>query len=246
MLMRTSSLCANSQNQFLTHLSRDDAALLDDLLEPVTLEPGTLLVASGAPIEAIYFPRNTVVSIGWRIGNGHHAETAVIGYEGIVGWSAFSGSPCAAHDAVVQLAGGTAWRIAQEDVHRATAASSTLLAAAMRFGEVVGVQMAQAIISLQRDPIEQRLCRWLLMRHDRIFTDQLCVRHDEISCSLGIRRASVTDCLHVLEGERFVRCHRGRIMIRDRDGLEQTAGGSYGGAELIYRDTIGPFGRSGR
>jgi CRP-like cAMP-binding protein len=226
------------------HLSRDDAALLDGLLERVAIPPGTVLAGRGAPLDAIYFPENIVVSIGQQIETGRYAETAVVGHEGIIGWSAFSGSRCATHDAVVQMAGGTAWRISRDDIHRAGEASASLLAAAMRFGDVVSMQMAQAIVSLLRDSVERRLCRWLLMRHDRIETDQLVVRHDEISDNLGTRRASVTDCLHILEGERLVRCHRGRIVVRNRAGLEQAAIGSYGVAEAYYREQIGPFGRT--
>jgi CRP-like cAMP-binding protein len=243
MLMRTSSQCANSRNHFLTHLSRDDAGLLDGLLEWVTLQPGAVLLTSGAPPKYVYFPITAIVSLGRQVDTDHFVETAVVGCEGIVGWSAFSGAACVPYEAIVQMDGGTAWRISQEDIARAGEGSATLLAAAMRFGDVIAVQMAQAIISLLRDPIERRLCRWLLMRHDRLVTDQLRVRHEEISRSLGTRRASVTDCLHILEGERLVRCRRGRVMVRDRQGLEQAAAGSYGSAETFYRENIGPFGR---
>jgi CRP-like cAMP-binding protein len=244
MLMRTSSQCANSHNRFLAHLSRSDAALLDGALELVTLQPGTLLVTNGGPLDSIYFPETVIVSIGGRLANGHHAEAAVVGNEGIVGWAAMSGALRGSHDAVVQMAGGTAWRIARGEIDCACAASATLLAATMRFADAVAVQMAQAIISLMCDTVQKRVCRWLLMRHDRILTDQLIVRHDEISGNLGTRRASVTDSLHILEGEHLVRCHRGRIVIRDRAGLEKSAAEAYGTTEAYYREHIAPFGRS--
>lgn len=244
MLMRTSSQCANAGNRFLAQLSRDDADLLDRVLEPVAIEPGMLLATSGAPLDAVYFPETIVVSIGDAMLTSHHVETAVVGYEGIIGWSAFSGSERATYDALVQMTGGTAWRASRDDIRRACAASVTLLAAAMRFADVMAVQMAQAIVSLLRDSVERRLCRWLLMRHDRVLTDQLRVRHDEISDNLGVRRASVTDGLHILEGEHLVRCHRGRIVIRDRQGLERAAARSYGATEAYYRERIGPFGRA--
>lgn len=244
MLMRTSSQCASSHNRFLTQLSREDAALLEGALEHVALPAGTLLLANGAPLEAIYFPETMIVSIGGQAFDGHHVETALIGFEGIVGCSAFAGSQHTTYDAIVQMKGGTAWRISRSDIEKACLASGTLTAAAMRFADVLSVQMAQAIISSLQDPVKRRLCRWLLMRHDRVLTDQFLIRHDEISLSLGTRRASVTDCLHILEGEHLVRCHRGRIIIRDRPGLEAAAFGSYGAAEAYYRERIGPFGRT--
>ncbi|USI73431.1 Crp/Fnr family transcriptional regulator [Sphingomonas morindae] len=244
MLMRTSSLCAQSRNRFLAHLSRDDAALLDSGLERVAVPPGGLLTRSGAPLDLLYFPETAIVSIGYRLGGDRQVEAAVVGNEGVVGWSAITGAGFACHDAVVQMTGGTAWRIARADLDRACAASATLLAALIRFADVVTVQMTQAILSLVHDTVEKRLCRWLLMRHDRVATDQLLVRHAEISANLGTRRASVTDGLHVLEGERLVRCYRGRILIRDRMGLEREAADSYGVSEAHYRRQIAPFGRS--
>ena len=41
---------------------------------------------------------------------------------------------------------------------------------------------------------------------------------------LGVRRASGTDALHVLEGEGLIRSLRGRIVVRDRLRLTQWAG----------------------
>jgi hypothetical protein len=43
----------------------------------------------------------------------------------------------------------------------------------------------------------------------------------------------VTDALHILEGERVLRCTRAMIVVRDRDGLETAAGVSYGAPEAI-------------
>ena len=63
--------------------------------------------------------------------------------------------------------------------------------------------------------------------------------------ALKVRRASVTDCLHVLEGERIVRCTRGETIVRDRAALEELAGDAYGAAERTYATLIGPFGKGG-
>jgi hypothetical protein len=61
---------------------------------------------------------------------------------------------------------------------------------------------------------------------------------------LGVRRASATDVLHVLEGLRAIRSDRGRVVVRDRRLLEELAGETYGDAEADYRRMIGPFGKS--
>ena len=60
---------------------------------------------------------------------------------------------------------------------------------------------------------------------------------------LGVRRATVTDSLHILEGLGAIKSSRGCIVIRDRALLEASAGESYGFAEYHYRQLIAPFGK---
>jgi hypothetical protein len=104
--------------------------------------------------------------------------------------------------------------------------------------------MAQMITSHLQHALDRRLARFLLMRHDRISGDNLSLYHDDVAASLHVRRASVTDQLHILEGERLLRCRRGSVTIRDRQALENYAGDAYGQAEARYRAMIGPFGKS--
>jgi hypothetical protein len=60
---------------------------------------------------------------------------------------------------------------------------------------------------------------------------------------LGVRRASVTDALHILEGEGALRGGRGCIILRDRQKLEDLAGDAYGFPEAQYSRLIAPFGK---
>jgi CRP-like cAMP-binding protein len=53
------------------------------------------------------------------------------------------------------------------------------------------------------------------MAHDRIESDEIQVTHAEIGVMLGVRRASVTDALHILEGEGLIRARRGDVVQRD-------------------------------
>jgi hypothetical protein len=56
---------------------------------------------------------------------------------------------------------------------------------------------------------------------------------------LAVRRPSVTTALHVLEGKKLIRSERGRITIRDRAGLQASAGDAYGKPEEEYRRLLG-------
>jgi hypothetical protein len=81
------------------------------------------------------------------------------------------------------------------------------------------------------------------MCHDRIDGDEIQLNHECIGRMLGVRRATVTDTLHVLEGGGAIGSSRGRIWVRDRALLEACAGPSYGFAETQYRKLIAPFGK---
>jgi CRP-like cAMP-binding protein len=81
------------------------------------------------------------------------------------------------------------------------------------------------------------LARWLLMSHDRL-GDTLPLTHEFLGLMLGVRRPSVTDALHLLEGKQLIRAERGLITVRDRKGLEEIAGDAYGVPEDEYRRVI--------
>jgi CRP-like cAMP-binding protein len=94
------------------------------------------------------------------------------------------------------------------------------------------------------DALEKRLARWLLMNHDRLEGDRIKLTHDQLGVMLGVRRATVTDTLHILEGEGMIRCNRGVIEVCDRKRLLDFAGESYGAAETEYARFIAPFAKS--
>jgi hypothetical protein len=63
--------------------------------------------------------------------------------------------------------------------------------------------------------------------------------HEFLALMLGVRRAGVTDELHVLENMRAVKSTRGMVRVVDRAKLEEIAGGCYGLPEREYERLIG-------
>lgn len=59
-------------------------------------------------------------------------------------------------------------------------------------------------------------------------TMKIPLTHEFLAMMLGTRRASVTDALHVLEERGTINSKRGRILVRDRPGMEKIAGDCYG------------------
>lgn len=232
---------ATSSNLVLRSLSPADQTLLETGAERLDLRRGAPLIDAGRALDALFFPESTLLAIADT--SGRHAEVAVVGREGFAGWSLLLGASSASHSVAVTTRDGSVLKVRAESLQAGLSASATLRLALLRFVEVLTMQMGISILSSARDHIDARVARWLLMRHDRVGGDELLVRHEEIAIGLGVRRASVTDMLHIFEGDAMVRCKRGRILIRDRALLEGVAAQSYGTPEAYYRSLMGPFGK---
>jgi DNA-binding FadR family transcriptional regulator len=77
------------------------------------------------------------------------------------------------------------------------------------------------------------------MGRDRI-GNELPLTHDFLALMLGVRRPSVTDALHRLEGEQAIRAERSLIYVRDIEKLRKLAGPIYGIPEREYDRHITP------
>jgi CRP-like cAMP-binding protein len=232
-----------SRNLILRSLSGEDFAILAARLNQVTLEVGEVLASPGQDIGTIHFPENGIVTYSDFAGNGERVGIAHTGYEGFAGWPVLLGCPQSAHEARVTNDGGAAWQIGSEDLIDLCRSSETLHNHLLRFVRAVIVQFGRTIVSSLTQPVETRLARWTLMAHDRVVADEVRVTHDEIAVMLAVRRATVTDALHILEGEGLIRSLRGRVVIRDRPGLKRLAGEAYGFYEAEYSRLIAPFPR---
>ncbi len=63
------------------------------------------------------------------------------------------------------------------------------------------------------------------MCHDRLRDRHLPLTHEFLSLMLGVRRAGVTNEIHILEGVHAIKATRGNIRVLDRPKLEDLAGG---------------------
>jgi CRP-like cAMP-binding protein len=112
--------------------------------------------------------------------------------------------------------GGKALRIRADDLQQAMDDLPLLRQLLLRYAQVFMIQIAATALADGRYKIEQRLARWLLMSQDRL-GDKLNLTHDFLALMLGVRRPSVTDALHALEGEQMIKAARGQITIRSRE-----------------------------
>ena len=228
------------RNLLLRFLTPGDFRLLARHLTPIRFGFGEILVSPEAPLTRLIFPATTIIAM--REGRtGARRHVGMVGLEGMVGWPLLMGSDHSTLLGITQVQDGTGFAIEADQLRKICEISVTLNTALLRFVHNFMTQMACTIVSNGTDTIERRVARWLLMVHDRTHDDTMWLTHDNVSAALNIRRASVTDCFHVLEGEGLLRCTRGKIIIRDRGRLKEIAGASYGVTEAHYARDIGPF-----
>ncbi|MGR3464010.1 Crp/Fnr family transcriptional regulator [Limimaricola sp.] len=205
----------------------------------VTLSRQQTLERCGRPARHVYFLANGAASLIARQRNGLNIEAALVGYEGMVGLSQVFGTEISLSDTVMQSS-GTGWRIGARDFRKAMD-SPGFRSRMLIFADTVMSQSFATSLAASRGKLMTRLARWLLLFHDRVQGDELELTHDTMAVLLGVRRAGVTMTIHELEGRGLIRAHRGRVTIRDREGLAALAGAFYGQAEDRYERLLGPF-----
>jgi CRP-like cAMP-binding protein len=222
------------RSRLLGSLSRADLALLQPLLIPVKLRFRQRLQSANRTVKAAYFLDSGIASVVANAnGSRSQAEVAVIGCEGIVGLPIVLGtgrSPC---EIFIQVE-GYGYCITAGDLVSAMSECPGLREALLRYAHVFTVQAAYTALANAQGKIEERLARWLLMAQDRIAEDELLLTHEFLALMLGVRRAGVTVALQHFEGAGLIETGRGSIVIKDRDGLEESANGLYGAPEAEY------------
>ena len=93
----------------------------------------------------------------------------------------------------------------------------------LRYTQALITQISQTAVCNRLHTVEQQLCRWLLLSHDRVDTDELVMTQELIADMLGVRREGVTVAAGHLQDIGAISYVRGRIQILDRPKLEDTA-----------------------
>jgi CRP-like cAMP-binding protein len=188
-------------------------------LERVELKLGEVIYESGERPSYMYLPLSCIISLLYTMENGASAEIGMVGNEGVVGIALFMGGETMPSRAVVQSAGSALRmpaRSLQEEFRRGGAFQIALL----RYTQALITQMSQTAVCNRLHSIDQQLCRWLLLSHDRLRSNVLVMTQELIANMLGVRREGVTVAAGQLQAAGLIRYARGRITIVDRAGLE--------------------------
>ena len=175
-----------SGNLLLDALRPSDYHRLAPHLEAVPLSSGQVVSLPHA-----YFPTTAVVSLLTAAGNAPSEEVAVMGKEGLIGISTFlehsAGSAAPPRHAVVQHA-GLAWRLPGSLLAEHFNTHPELQRLLLRFTQALITQIAQTAVCSRHHRVAKQLCRWLLLRLDRLAGCEIPATHERIAHLLGVRR----------------------------------------------------------
>ena len=208
-----------AQNQLLAALPADVYRRLQPDLESVPLALGKVIYEAHDALSHVYFPTTAIVSLLYTMENGSSAEMGVVGCDGVVGIAVFMGGDTTPNRAVVQSA-GHAFRLALKPFRKELRHSGELHRLLLLYTQALLTQMSQTAVCNRLHSVEQQLCRWLLLSHDRLESDELIMTQELIANMLGVRREGVSVAAHRLQQAGLIRYRRGHIKIVDRPGLE--------------------------
>ena len=192
--------------------------LLNDL-QPVSFALGEVVYESGGQMNNVYFPTTCHVSLLYTMINGVTAEMGMVGNEGVVGIALFMGGDTTPNRAVVQGT-GKAMKLRAKSLHVEFSRGGDFQHLLLRYTQALITQISQTAVCNRLHSVEQRLCRWLLMTHDRTHSDELQMTQEFISNMLGVRREGVTHAAQNLQEKGFISYVRGHIRILNRAKLE--------------------------
>jgi hypothetical protein len=207
-----------ARNRLLAELPEDDLAALTPFLEACNVSRGAGLVADSTA-EHVFFPETAILAVFSE--GSSDVDLGPVGFDGVAGLSGlFGNSPFR----FVVSGEGVCLRIPARFLAETIDRREQVRARLMRYevqrqAEIAEIARANALCT-----VEQRLARYLLAYRERSSGDDLDLTHGMLSLMLGVRRAGVTDALHLLEGKGAIRNTRRLVTVRDPEILKRTSG----------------------
>jgi CRP-like cAMP-binding protein len=213
-------------NSLLAALPRMEYQRLLNGCQPVALTFGEVLYEAGKPIRHVYFPTDSLVSLLTTIEGRMALEIGLVGREGMLGIPVALGIDDSPVRALVQ-GPGAALRMTSARFRREYRKNRALHRAVSRYTHELIVQLTKTAACYRFHPVQSRLASWLLIRRDRMGTNQFAHTHELLGNMLGVLRAAITEAAGALRERKLISYSRGNITIVDGKGLEATACACY-------------------
>jgi CRP-like cAMP-binding protein len=209
-------------NRLLGAFDPDARARIKRHMRSVTMKLGSVVCDAGGFLEHAYFPEGCVLSLLTVLENGSAIECANIGREGAFGIFSAMYSRVSFNRCIVQLEGRMA-RCKIEPLRLEFERSEHVRNLFVSYLETLLSQVMQSVACNSVHTVEERMCRWLLMMHDRAQGEPLTYTHEFLSRILGANRTSVTLAAQSLQRSGLISYRRGKMQIEDRAGMEKAS-----------------------
>ncbi len=206
------------RNLILGALSEADYDAVTEMLDVVNLTAGQVIYESGDVLQHVYFPATCTASLLSTTADGETAELALTGRSGLIGVPLVLGGNSMGHSVQIQCA-GQAYRMTAERFMHFLRVCNPLKQLALSYVQSLMTQMAQSIVCSRHHSVSERLSQWMLWNADGLDSHELSVTHETIAHMLGVRRESITQAAGKLQAAGYIHNSRGKITIKNREGL---------------------------
>ena len=227
------------QNRLLAALPAAEFERLLPHLNLLHISLGWPLNESDSEQGDVYFPATAIVSLISSMADSASAEIAVVGCMDMVGTDLLIAGKTTPSLAVVQSA-GYGYRLDGRLLKSEFEHGGSLQGLLRRYTQALITQAAQTAACHWHHSIEQQLCRWVLLRLDRLRSNELTVTQELIANMLGARREIVIEAAEHLQNAGIINYQRDQIRVLDRPKLEQQVCECYAVVKREY-DRLLPY-----
>ncbi len=188
-------------------------------LSPVWLELYRVVYEADSRLQHVYLPVSAVLTVQYYFEDGHMAEFAEIGNEGLTGTFAFSGNATTIWTCSVMQA-GWAYMIDIGFLLKEFEESSAFRSDILRYMQLLMLMTAQTAVCNRRHSISQQFAKILLLNHDRLMCDDLVFTHQLMANLMGVRREAISLAANQLQELGAIEYKRGNIFIKSRISLQ--------------------------
>jgi len=217
-------MSGNKDNLLLAVLPADERQRLDPFLEWTATAFDDTFIEPGERIAHVFFPYDAVSSTVHETADGDSVETGLAGVEGMVGIPLWLHTSSAPTRTFVQIP-GYGYRMKAADFVREVRdkPASPLNALLARYTNAFLNFTSIAAACNRLHALDQRLCRWLKLAHNRARRDEFPLRQEFIAQMLGVQRPTVSTTAHMLQQAGLIGYTRGQMKVLDADGLADGA-----------------------
>jgi CRP-like cAMP-binding protein len=174
------------------------------------------------PIDTVYFPVDSVLSVVAQMRDGSQIEVGTIGREGMSALPLLMGATTTANVCYCQVQ-GRAIRIPADFFRDLAASHGAFRQLLDRYLQAYVNMLGQLAACNRLHSINERCARWLLMTRDRVDSDEVPLTQEFLAMMLGTGRSGVAIAAATLQKAGFIKYAYGIIKILDRPGLEAAA-----------------------